>query len=64
MFFWDGDADINNVSQATPEDTNIFIGAGADYAFTEQFSVTGDWTRYELEEVSSGVFSIGFQYRF
>ncbi len=63
-FFWDGDADINNVTQATPEDTNIFIGAGADYAFTEQFSVTGDWTRYELEDVSSGVFSIGFQYRF
>jgi OOP family OmpA-OmpF porin len=63
-FFWDGDAEVNNITVATPEDSNLFLGAGADYAFTEKFSLTGDWTRYELEDAASSVFSIGFQYRF
>ena len=64
MFFWDGDADINNVTVATPEDSNLYIGVGAGYAFTEKFSLTGDWTRYELEDTQSNVLSIGFEYRF
>lgn len=63
-FFWDGDADLNDVTVATPEDTNLYLGAGAGYAFTEQFSVTGDWSRYELEDAASNVFSVGFQFRF
>ncbi len=63
-FFWDGDAEVNNITVATPEDSNLFLGAGAGYAFTEKFSLTGDWTRYELEDAASSVFSIGFQYRF
>jgi len=64
MFFWNGDADINNVTVATPEDSNLYIGVGAGYAFTEKFSLTGDWTRYELEDTQSNVLSIGFEYRF
>jgi OOP family OmpA-OmpF porin len=64
MFFWDGDAEINNVSQATPEDTNPYFGAGLSYAINGKFLVTGDWTRYELESANSNVYSVGFQYRF
>ena len=64
MFFWDGDAEINNVSQATPEDTNPYFGAGISYAINAKFLVTGDWTRYELESANSNVYSVGFQYRF
>jgi OOP family OmpA-OmpF porin len=64
MFFWDGDAEINNVSQATPEDTNPYLGAGISYAINGEFLVTGDWTRYELESANSNVYSVGFQYRF
>ena len=64
MFFWDGNAEINNVSQATPEDTNPYFGAGLAYAIVPAFVLTGDWTRYELESANSNVFSIGFQYRF
>ncbi len=59
-FFWDGDADINNVSQADPGDTNLYFGAGARYAFTERFALIGDWTRYELEDTQSDVVSLGF----
>jgi OOP family OmpA-OmpF porin len=63
-FFWDGDADINNVSQATPEDTNLYYGAGGKFALSDHFSLVGDWTRYELEDVESDVISLGFAYRF
>ncbi len=63
MFFWDGDAEINNVSQATPEDSNLYFGVGASYAITDRFSVTGDWSRYDLEATQSNVFSVGFQFR-
>ena len=64
MFFWDGNAEINNVSQATPEDSNPYFGAGVGYAVTESFLISGDLTRYELEDANSNVLSIGFQYRF
>ena len=63
-FFWDGDADINNVSQATPEDTNPYFGAGAKFAISDQFSLVGDWTRYELEDTESDVLSLGVTFRF
>ena len=64
MFFWDGAAEINNVSQASPDDSNLYYGAGASYAVTERFSLNADWSRYDLEESQSDVLSAGFQYRF
>ena len=64
MFFWNGTAEINNVSQATPEDSNLFLGAGVSFAVSKRFQLTADWTRYELESAVSGVFSVGLQYQF
>jgi hypothetical protein len=63
-FFWDGDAEINDVSQAQPEDTNPYFGGGAKYAISDSLSVIGDWTRYELEDTQSDVFAIGLTFRF
>lgn len=63
-FFWDGDAEINNVSQSRPEDTNPYLGGGAKYAISDSLSVLGDWTRYELEDTQSDVISIGLTFRF
>jgi len=64
MFFWNGSAEINDVSQATPEDTNLYLGAGVSYELSKSLQLTGDWTRYELESATSGVFSVGLQYQF
>jgi OOP family OmpA-OmpF porin len=64
MFFWDGNAEINNVSQATPEDNNLFFGAGLNFQLTQKMRLTGDWTRYDLEDTISNVFSVGLEYRF
>lgn len=64
VFFWDGDADINNVTQATPEDTNLYLGVGARLALTERLSLTADASRYDLDDTSSSVFSAGFDIRF
>ena len=63
-FFWDGDAKINDVSQAQPEDTNLYIGAGVKYAFSNRWSLLGDWTSYELEDTRSSVISIGLVFGF
>jgi OOP family OmpA-OmpF porin len=64
MFFWDGNAEVNNVSQATPDDSNLYLGVGANFSLNEKLQLTGDWTRYELESAVSGVFSLGLQYHF
>jgi OOP family OmpA-OmpF porin len=63
-FFWDGDSVINTVTRATPDDSNLYLGAGASVAITEQLSLVGDWTRYELQDTDSDVISIGFTLRF
>lgn len=64
MFFWNGTAEINNVSQATPEDSNLYLGAGLDFEVSSALQLTVDWTRYELESATSGVASVGLRYRF
>jgi OOP family OmpA-OmpF porin len=63
-FFWDGEAEVNNVSQASPEETNPYLSLGVSYAITDSFSGNADWTHYDLESTDSDVFSIGFQFRF
>ena len=63
-FFWNGDAEISNFTQARPEDTNPYYGGGAKFAITEHLSLVGDWTRYELVDTESDVISLGITYRF
>ncbi len=63
-FFWDGDAVINDITQARPEDTNLYYGGGAKFAITERLSLVGDWTRYELEDTESDVISLGVTFSF
>jgi len=63
-FFWDGDADINNVTAATPEDTNLYLGAGARVSLSDRLSLTADGSRYELDDTSSTVLSVGFDIHF
>ncbi len=64
MFFWNGNAEIKSVSLASPEDSNFFFGAGVSYSLTDSFAFTGDFTRYDLEEAQSNVYSMGFLYSF
>ncbi len=62
-FFWDGAnriADINdNVS-----DSNIFFGAAASFAVTNNVSLRAEATQYEFDGVNSNVFALGFQLNF
>ena len=64
MFFWNGAAEINAVSQASPEDSNLYFGAGLSYSLTDKFALTADWSRYDLDDTDSSVLSAGFRYRF
>ena len=63
-FFWDGDANVNSITEARPEDTNPYYGGGAKVAITERLDLVGDWTRYELESTNSDVISLGLTFRF
>ncbi len=63
-FFWDGDAEINNVSAAKPEETNFYFGAGVQLAIGEKLSLTADGSRYDLDDSASNVISIGLNYTF
>ena len=64
LFFWDGDAEINGVSQAKPEDTNLYLGVGLRFDLSKKLQLTGDWTNYDLEDTASDVLSIGSQFSF
>ena len=64
LFFWNGTAEINSVSQASPEDSNPFFGAGAQFAISSKVLVNVDFTRYAVEDANSDVLSVGFEYRF
>ena len=63
-FFWDGDAEINSLTVATPEDINIYFGVGARFGLTERLSATVDGSRYDLDGTSSTVLSVGLDFRF
>ncbi len=63
-FFWDGDAEINNVTAARPEDTNFYFGAGVRLNVTDKLSATADGSRYDLDGTSSTVLSIGLDFCF
>ena len=64
MFFWNGTATLNGVTEASPDDTNPYFAAGARYRFTERFSVVGDFTYYDLEQTESSVISVGIEVDF
>lgn len=63
LFFWDGRASAGTLA-ADPSDENLFLGLGASFDLSRNIAVTGDWTRYELEDVEADVFTIGFRINF
>jgi opacity protein-like surface antigen len=63
-FFWDADVVIDGFPVDIPGDENPYYGAGARVDLASNFSLIGDWSRFELDDVDTDVISIGFQYRF
>jgi hypothetical protein len=64
IFVWDADVEIDGIRAAVDDDSNPYYGVGAKVDFTRNFSLVGDWTRYELDDVDSDVISLGFEFRF
>ena len=63
-FFWDADVVIDGFPLDIPGDENPYYGAGARFNLSKNFSLIGDWSRFELDDVDTDVIAIGFQYRF
>ena len=64
VFFWDADVSVDGFSIDVPGDENPYYGAGAKLNISPNFSLIGDWSRFELDDVDTDVISIGVQYRF
>ncbi len=64
VFFWDADVRVDGFSIDVPSDENPYYGAGARVDLSRNFSLTGDWSRFELDNVDTDVISLGFEYRF
>lgn len=63
-FFWNGRAQINDVTSASPDDTNLLLGLGLGYQVAAPLMITADVSHYSLEDADSTVFSLGLEYRF
>ena len=62
-FFWDGSNEIAGVGDNV-SDSNIYFGAGLGYSLSNNVSLTADAAQYELDNVDSTVYTIGFQVNF
>lgn len=60
VFFWDGKAQVagvdNNVS-----DTNLRLAIGIEANVYKRLSITGDWSRYDLDGTDADVLALGFR---
>ncbi len=64
LYFWNGTAQINDVSSASPDDTNLLLGLGLGFRVASPLTLTADVSHYDLEDAESTVFSLGLDYRF
>ena len=66
--FWDADIKASATGLPTVSDSDdgndLFYGVGAEYRFTDQWSLTGGWDRYELDDVEFDNLHVGVRYRF
>ena len=49
---------------ANVSDANMFFGVGLSFLLTNTMSIRGDAVRYELDNVNSDVYTVGFQVDF
>ena len=61
--FWDGSNEIAGVGDNV-SDSNIYFGAGLGFSLTNNVSLRADAARYELDNVNSNVYTVGFQVNF
>ena len=64
VFVWDAVIDANGIRNSLNDDSDPYYGAGGKFALTRQFSIVGDWSRFEFDDADADVFSVGFEYRF
>lgn len=69
LFGWESDLDVRVISGGTgsitdrESGTDTMYGVGIEWRINEQWSVTGEWERYKLNEWLD-VPSIGLRYAF
>lgn len=66
---YSGDVEINEnfgtaPSSISDDDSDVLFGLGLKYNITKQFSVRGEWERYNDSDNPLDLFSIGVAYKF
>ncbi|WP_354622906.1 outer membrane beta-barrel protein [Psychromonas sp. MME2] len=62
MIMWDADGG-DAASGIDDDGSDLLYGLGAEYMFTDQFSIVGEWEWYDIDE-DVDLFSVGVLYRF
>lgn len=65
VFAWDADTrGAIGTRFSDDSDTDPFYGVGLGYQFDKNWSVIGEWERYEIDDFDADLLSVGFAYRF
>ena len=67
LFLWESEAtDLTGGApfRSTADDTDVSFGLGASFDFGRNFSLRGEWERFEVAGSDSDLLSVGFAYRF
>lgn len=65
IYAWDLDANGAIAARFDDDDdTDPFYGVGVSYHFTKNYSVVGEWERYEIDDFDVDFVSVGFSYNF
>ena len=64
LAFWDYEEDSNLFGPWSDDGTGLMFGIGAEYAFSNQFGVRGEWERFDIEDEDVDLLSIGAVIKF
>lgn len=67
LFIWESEAnDLTGGApfRSTADDTDVSFGLGASFDFGRNFSLRGEWERFDLSGSDVDLLSVGFAYRF
>lgn len=63
LLFWNSE-NLVGAERFDESDENFFYGAGLRLDLSASLSITGDWIRYELDDIDAETISAGIQFRF
>ncbi len=61
---WEAEVNAAGFGSLDDDGTDLTFGIGAEYAFTKQFSLRGEWERFDFDDTDVDLLSIGLVVKF